>query len=121
MKLNVLVPGPPVPRSRPRIPRKGGAYTAPRSNEYVKRVALYAAAATHRCRWQMGYEGEAVVSIIVRRSARLGDIDNYAKAVLDGLTMAGVWRDDRQVTGLVVSMTVDRDSPGTDIEVRTCE
>ena len=126
LRLDVLVPGPPVPRSRPRVTRKGGVYTSPRSNEYVKRVACYAAAATHRCRWPMGYKGEVAVGIVVTRAFRAGDIDNFAKAVLDGLTMAGVWVDDRQVTGLSVVIVDPPRKPGagvepsTDIKVAPC-
>lgn len=29
-----------------------------------------------------------------------GDVDNYAKAVLDGLTTVGFWEDDKQVVSL---------------------
>lgn len=31
-----------------------------------------------------------------------GDVDNYAKSVLDGLTKVGMWDDDKQVSGLLV-------------------
>lgn len=30
------------------------------------------------------------------------DVDNYAKAVLDGLTKCGIWTDDKQVQHLIV-------------------
>jgi Holliday junction resolvase RusA-like endonuclease len=40
--------------------------------------------------------------------ARSGDVDKLARAVLDALTDAGVWRDDAQV----VRLLVDKDYPG---------
>jgi Holliday junction resolvase RusA-like endonuclease len=45
------------------------------------------------------------------------DIDNLIKAVLDGLNMAGIWRDDAQIAILRASKTWS-DSPRTVVTIR---
>jgi len=56
----------------------------------------------------MGYNdtnlaGGLIVSILLRfPDKRRRDIDNYAKAVLDALTDAGVWLDDSQINALSI-------------------
>lgn len=49
------------------------------------------------------FDGPVEVEIILRRGDRVGyDCDNFAKAILDGLTHANVWNDDRQVDALLI-------------------
>ena len=33
----------------------------------------------------------------------IGDVDNYAKSVMDALTQLGFWHDDKQVVSLIVT------------------
>lgn len=55
-------------------------------------------------------EGELTVGIIAtvkkpktsKLDAPKPDVDNYAKAVLDAMTKAGVWKDDSQVAFLAI-------------------
>ncbi|MEN0584465.1 MULTISPECIES: RusA family crossover junction endodeoxyribonuclease [unclassified Kosakonia] len=47
-------------------------------------------------------EPASVEVILYPPDARRRDIDNYNKALLDSLTHAGVWEDDRQVKRLLV-------------------
>ena len=44
------------------------------------------------------------------------DVDNVAKSVLDGLNR-NVWKDDRQVTRLVVNRHVNRAMPRTEVTI----
>lgn len=46
------------------------------------------------------------------------DIDNYCKGLLDALTAAGVWQDDRQVKRLLVEMQEPTSGGRVDIILR---
>jgi len=49
------------------------------------------------------HEGEVAVSMVLNPpTLRKYDIDNFTKAVFDGLTHAGFWIDDEQVTSLII-------------------
>ena len=48
-----------------------------------------------------------------------GDVDNYAKVILDGLVRAGVLKSDASVVSLHCYKRRDRENPRTEIEV-TC-
>ena len=55
------------------------------------------------CPSKVKFHGSVAVDIELRRNdARRFDVDNFAKSVLDGLTHAGVWRDDSQVDVLTI-------------------
>ena len=48
-----------------------------------------------------------------------GDVDNYAKVILDGLVRAGVLRSDATVVDLICHKRRDRENPRTEIIVRS--
>lgn len=109
--MRLVIPGRPVPASRPRV-TKGHAY-------YPRRYADWLSQAS----WQVRASGKRVdgpVKVVLRfrrdsvevevlpgdarPSGVVADIDNLAKAALDALVAGGVLGDDSQVTGLEVSM-----------------
>jgi Holliday junction resolvase RusA-like endonuclease len=59
-----------------------------------------------RAKSHVGKDGKLKPSAPVRHTAR-PDADNAAKAILDALTTIGVWRDDSQVSSLVVRKVYD--------------
>lgn len=122
MTIEFIVPGKPVPMARPRINTETRtAYTPRRSVEYRKAVSLYAKTAMKGreplagavlCRIEIGlaipksYTGKkklaAVNNIISPINKQSGDVDNYAKAIMDALKDI-CWVDDAQVKILEVS------------------
>jgi crossover junction endodeoxyribonuclease RusA len=97
----IWIPGPPVPKGRPRVVSsspgaKARAYTPPKTEAWAKHAAWLAMAA-RPAGWPLGELYG--VSIDVYRSARRGDVDNYAKAALDALNGIA-WKDDAAVTHL---------------------
>lgn len=102
--VHFIVPGRPIPKERARIRKDGRAYTPKRTREYQTLVGWC-------CRQAMGarppFSGPVTVGICLRYRAktRPADVDNCAKAILDGLTGVA-WEDDLQVSGLMVFRSV---------------
>ncbi len=97
--MRFTVPGRPVPKERPRRGRGGQFYTPARTRSYEEKVGWTARAASVR-----------VLSGPVSLAARFyfsrcppGDLDNYLKAVADGLKGIA-YRDDRQVVRITAEL-----------------
>jgi crossover junction endodeoxyribonuclease RusA len=101
MKVRLEIPGEPVPKGRPRKARQGHMFTPERTRSFEELVAWHARA--HAVR--LGAAPLAVRIELWSTRPLAGDIDNYVKAVLDGLVRGGAMEDDRQV----VSLTVERE------------
>lgn len=117
--LRVTIPGPPVPKARPRFAMVRGrarTFSDPRSVAYEKRIAWLVANATHaELLAPAGVPVRVDVLAIFKRPKRLHrkadppglvphvvrpDLDNVVKSILDGIGIAGLWDDDGQVTVL---------------------
>lgn len=109
--MRLVIPGKPVPASRPRIAR-GHAYYAPKYQVWKEAAAWLVRSAGKPM------AGPVKVSILFRRDSTevevtpgphrpaglFFDLDNGAKAVMDALVAGGVLEDDRMVTVLEVRL-----------------
>lgn len=109
------IPGDPVPKGRPRFSMAGKprTYTPRRTREYEEAVGW----AYRSARSGGPHGGPVVLRIAIReRPGRRGDIDNYAKAILDGLNGIA-WIDDDQVVGLTVAVARGAEEPGATVTI----
>ena len=108
------VPGPPVPKQRPRRNASGVWYTPTRTKRYEAKVAWCARSAG----LSAPLTGPVRLEILLWLSdRRRRDVDNIAKSIVDGLNRIA-WADDSQVTSLTISRAgVDRDRPRTEVTI----
>lgn len=94
----------PVPASRPRVTRWGTYYT-----KTYKTWMAEADKAIPQATYQFAGMIHVVVQLFVSkpRTSKLarpkGDVDNYAKAILDAITKKGYWLDDDEIVRLTVT------------------
>lgn len=97
----IVIPGRPVPKARPRLGirgRRSYIYTPESTVEYERTVALFS-----RQHYPKPVQGPVAVTVRIYMGCRgRGDIDNYVKAILDGLNGVA-FQDDRQVVHLDAS------------------
>ena len=107
MTTRVLIPGKPVPKGRPRFSRAGKPYTPAATRQYERRVATVAALNITE---QLTGPLEVVIWISFpflatgEERRRVGDLDNHAKSLLDGLEGIA-FTNDLQVQALTVWRT----------------
>lgn len=102
MKASVTVEGRPRPKGRPRLGRGGRVFTPAQTVDYEQRVAW-------ECRARRVRLGRHAVSVRIElwsETMLRGDLDNYAKSVLDGLQLGQAIDNDRQVHRLQVQTVV---------------
>lgn len=111
--IQFTIPGEPVPQARPRLTKRGIAYTPEKSRRYKEYIRLIASAEmagktplagplclsvrVYRSALKSGgrkWQAEAKTGL--RRPVTKPDLDNYVKAVQDGLNGI-VWHDDSQI------------------------
>lgn len=103
----------PVPKARPRLGKHGNVYTPTSTVQFENHVA--AAARTVRMP-ELGHDVDITVNIQLMLRHRDGDIDNYVKAVLDGMR---AFFNDRQVVELhaLFIRTESHEVEGVHVEV----
>ena len=114
--LDLIIPGPPVPKARARVTRRG-TYTPARVRQYEQGVALIAQAACsrHACQWPTSEPVQVTVRAFLP-DARRRDLDNVVKAITDALNGVA-YVDDAQIVAVIASKGIDRDEPRAEIRV----
>ncbi len=114
MKLSIPIDT--IPQGRPRF-YHGIAIDPPKSRQFKKDLALMVNSLAESA----FYTGEISLKIDIYRnkksvtSRRYGDIDNLAKAILDGLNGV-MWQDDSQITHLQVTKNLAK-TPRIEIDI----
>ena len=115
MSIHVVIPGPPVPKERPRRGADGQWYTPQKTRDAEQSIADYAivqnrdAAPNAKARFHVDIH-------LYCKDFRF-DLDNASKTALDGLTKSGiVWKDDSQVDALYV-LRIKADAAGERTEI----
>jgi len=109
------VEGQPTPKGRPRVGKGGHAYTPHKTRMYETSVKWAA-------RQAMGPRDPMVGDVALElrvycRDGRRGDLDNYVKALADGMNGI-VYDDDRQVVRYTAELLFDKDNPRAEIVAR---
>lgn len=116
--LAFVIPGPPQPKERPRVGKRGHVYTPRRTSSYEGKARVNALAAVASCRWRREPGSRYAVDLAVYfPDARRRDLDNVAKAVLDACDGVA-FADDAEVDELHVVRAVDRERPRVEVSVR---
>lgn len=119
MKLAFTVPGPPVPKERPRVVTRDGksvAFTPEATRDYEKHVRTVAWAHTLNSGWPLRAHYSLVLRVYRKRAT--GDWDNYAKAICDGAE-GQLWHNDRQIRRATVDIIDGDPNPRVEVEVET--
>lgn len=126
LALAFVVPGPPVPKERPRVVMKPGqranGITASRTRTYEEHVGMCALAARQKlfARWPLDAKSYSIVFRIFESPSQRGDFDNYAKSLADG--MQGIlYGSDRRIRRATIEVDVSRDRPRAEVEIEAHE
>jgi crossover junction endodeoxyribonuclease RusA len=102
--IRIIIPGRPVPKQRPRFARTGHIYTPQETRDYEDFVGWKAKEVVKE-----PLEGDIAlyIRVYVNRNV-FADIDNIAKAIMDGLNGVA-YKDDRQVVCLSIQRIKGRE------------
>ena len=110
----------PIPKARPRL-GKWGAFTPASTTAFEAVIRKAAQKAVLRNNWPVEpIDGKYELFLFVKRARNSGDIDNFAKSVMDGLN-GTVWPDDKLVHQIHVGMVTDHKNPGVWIGIKRSE
>jgi Holliday junction resolvase RusA-like endonuclease len=95
--------------------RKGVTFVSREARVFKMALVL---STRHACNDKpMIADAYAVEVVIYQGKGIKGDVDNYAKCVLDGLVDSGLIHSDSAITDLVLRKRRDRENPRTEITV----
>ena len=118
--LRFTVPGPPIPKARPRLARNGHTYTPGSTRAFEATVRAYAYQALGKASLTWGMLGDFAVELtFYLPDKRRKDLDNLAKGVADSLNGV-IWQDDSQITDLSIHKRFDAKRPRTEVVIRHC-
>lgn len=101
----IEIPGRPVAKERARMARGQKPYTPPRTRAYEEHVAQ-ACVVTRRERGRtLTYDLDVRIELHTKSALR-GDLDNYAKSILDGLEKGQLFRNDKQIKQLSIQVAI---------------
>ncbi|MBT9168936.1 MAG: hypothetical protein DDT19_02288 [Syntrophomonadaceae bacterium] len=92
MRVNFTIPGPAVPKQRPRKGKYGNFYTPGRTQEFEETVAWLAKEAAKGCK----LSGRLGILVVFYQKRKRADSDNCLKAIQDGIEKSGAIADDKQ-------------------------
>ena len=106
---NFVIPGQPVAMGRPRFTKSGRCFTPKKTADAIKNISSYASEATELRGLDTALH--LGVTFVHARPKRFKkgqrfmkttrpDVDNLIKTVKDGITNAGIWKDDSFVVSL---------------------
>jgi crossover junction endodeoxyribonuclease RusA len=110
--IHFVVPGPPIPKARPRLAPGGHTYTPPRTVEAEARIRAYLKAAYPNFR-MLGVDCALHIDVYLKGQAR-GDWDNFGKLVSDALNRVA-YEDDSLIQDARVRKFYDSPHPRTEI------
>jgi crossover junction endodeoxyribonuclease RusA len=104
MRYKIIVPGRPVVKKRPRLGRNNNIYTPRKTKEYEELVGWKAREVIKE-----PLKGNVAVYITIYGGSRIqGDLDNYAKSILDGMNKIA-YEDDKQICSLSIQRISDKE------------
>ena len=94
---------------------KGGQFITKEAKSFYQAVSVIARGET--------VEGDAheVTYVVYQGFGKKGDVDNYAKCILDSLVKCGVLKSDASVVSLHAHKLRDRENPRTEIRIKSLQ
>jgi len=100
-QVGIKIPGRPVAKGRPRATKTGIVYTPKATRDFEEHVAWMARSAKGKP-FAPSDRLSVEISLHTKNRLLMGDIDNYAKSILDGLVKGGLIPDDGQIDHLCI-------------------
>lgn len=117
--LRFTVHGPPVAKERARVVNIGGharSFTPAKTMAYEKLVGDLCRVAARAAGWHLDGEAYGVELHVHFADRRRRDIDNVAKAILDGMN-GTAYQDDSRVSELHIYKNIDRAKPRVEVRI----